>query len=257
MAFLADSYRLAFESFQLSDLRRYHQNEKFRYPPRQWTTAPRRSLYEVLLDRIDRLLREARRPGSQKNVDKLEALQGYALQLGELPNRSAYDTAIDLLRQQPGTDRATLDALRSVVHQSYFIYNGSLSCNRILLTEKDPDLVLTYYEDSLVTYFQDGDIDLIRRQRWLPGAEDEAIGWSDLGERALISRELDLRDRKLTLERRRIEKERETNLRYQVRGDQLWLTDYTAALASGACIHVSPAEETDRDARMLEMTRPV
>ena len=150
---LAESWKIAFDSFQPSDLRRYHQNDAYRYPPRKTAfQAPSvLSLPQMLQQRIGRLIREARQPGSAKDLRRLLAVRDWADRIGILRDRSAYDSAIDaLLKQNPDP---TLEDLRSVVHQSYFLANGSLCCEHILLTERDPNFILLGQENGLrVTY---------------------------------------------------------------------------------------------------------
>ena len=258
MEFLADSYKLAFDSFQLSDLRRYHQNPDSRYPKRRWTAAPRRTLHEVLTERIGLLIQEARLPGSRKNLGKLERLRAQSEReaLQNLSNRSAYDTAIDNLvsGEKDPEVLAALEDLRSVVHQSYFISNGFLCCDNILLTEHDPDLVLER-EAPGVSYKTAGRGDVLEyacRQAWKPGTR-ENIGWPDICEIALISRELDLRSKGMTMDQRLAQKERETGLPYREQGGQLLLEDYTARLSTGERVHVCPAEAGDQSGQALEM----
>ena len=258
MEFLADSYKLAFDSFQLSDLRRYHQNPGTRYPKRRWTAAPRRTLQEVLTERIGLLIQEARLPGSRKDLGKLERLRAQSEReaLQNLSSRSAYDAAIDDLvsGEKDPEVRAALENLRSAVHQSYFISNGLLCCDNILLTERDPDLILE--QEALgVSYKTAGRSDMLEyayRQAWKPGTQ-ENIGWPDICEIALISRELDLRSEGMTMDQRLAQKERETGLPYQEQGGQLLLQDYTAKLSTGERVHVCPAEAGDQSGQALEM----
>lgn len=253
MEFLAESYRLMFDSYQPSDLRRYHQNPARRYPPRQGSAPQPRTLYAVLRDRLSRLVEEAQRPGSRKDLHRLEAIAAYAGQIGELPDRSSYDRAIDaLLQSEPDP---ILEDLRSVVHQSYFIANGSLSCGDILLTERDPNLILTRNEAPGVTYAPStggGMLEYTLRQAWKPGTR-ENIGWPDICEIALISRELDLRSGGMPLEQRIAQKERETGLVYRERNGSIVADDYTARLSTGERTHVCPAEEDDPSVRLLEL----
>ena len=258
MEFLADSYKLAFDSFQLSDLRRYHQNPSTRYPKRRWTAAPRRTLREVLTERIGLLIQEARLPGSRKDLGKLERLRAQSEReaLQNLSSRSAYDTAIDNLvsSEKDPEVRAALEDLRGLVHQSYFISNGLLCCDNILLTERDPDLILEQ-EAPGVSYGTAGRSDMLEyayRQAWKPGTR-ENIGWPDICEIALISRELDLRSEGMTMDQRLAQKERETGLPYQEQGGQLLLQDYTAKLSTGERVHVCPAEAGDQSGQALEM----
>lgn len=255
MEFLAESYQLMFDSYQPSDLRRYHQNEARRYPPQAWTVRPSRSLHAVLSGRLERLVEEARRPGSPKDLRRLEQIRAYALRIGALPNRSAYDRAIDEL--QGTAPDPVLEELRSVVHQSYFIANGSLSCGDILLTERDPNLILTRTEEAGVTYGNgggSGTVEYALRQAWKPGTR-ENIGWPDICEIALISRELDLRSGGMTADQRIAQKERETGLTYHDHNGSILADDYTARLSTGERTHVCPAEESDCPAQLLELCR--
>ena len=261
MEFLAESYKVVFDSFQLSDLRRFHQNPDTRYPKRQWTASPPRTLHDVLTERIRLLLLEAQLPGSRKDLRKLERIKAQAEreELRELPNRSAYDNAIDMLlsTEKDPEVRFALEDLRSVVHQSYFISNGSLCCDNVLLTERDPNLILTQSQIPGISYREASDSDTLEyafRQAWKPGTR-ENIGWPDICEIALISRELDLKSKHMTAGQRIAQKERETGLTYQVCHDDLLLEDYTAKLSTGERTHVCPAADEDQHTHLLEMRK--
>ena len=257
MDFLAESWKLAFDSFRPSDLRRYHQNDASRFPPRR-PEEPRPApctLSQMLRGRLDLLIEEAEQPGSGKDLGRLLAVRDLADRLGELRDRSSYDNVIDAL-QRSSPDPA-LEDLRAMVHQSYFLANGSRCCRHILLTEQDPCFVLLEDRTLQVDYGAGAPsptTEYVYRQAWRPGT-GENIGWPDLCEIALINRELTLRSQGLSPERQIAEREAHTGLTYCQQGDDILLSEYTARLAAGERTHVAPAAANTADARFLELYR--
>lgn len=258
MAFLAESWKIAFDSFRPADLRRYHQSDTSRFPPRR-PEEPRPAactLSQMLRGRLDLLIGEAEQPGSGKDLGRLLAVRDRADRLGDLPDRSSYDNAIDTL-QRSGPDPA-LEDLRAMVHQSYFLANGSRCCRHILLTEQDPCFVLLEDRALRVDYGAGASsptTEYVYRQAWRPGT-GENIGWPDLCEIALINRELTLRSRGRPPERQIAEREAHTGLTYCRQGEDILLSEYTARLAGGERTHVAPAAADGADTRLLELHRP-
>lgn len=255
MEFLAESWKIAFECFQHSDLRRFHQNPAYRFPPssRKPPYAPG-AIAQVVQERLDLLIQEARQPGSSKNLERLLDMEARFRKVGTQPDRSKYDIALDMLKQEDPDP--IWEDLRTVIHQCYFLSNGSLCCDHILLTASDSDFILSPSSalSAQVSYMDSAPsatTEYIYRQSWKPGTL-ENIGWPDLCDIALISRELDLKSGGQSLESRLAQKERETGLGYFSQKDQLLLMDYIARLSTDERVHVCPAEE-QKDAHYMEM----
>lgn len=262
MEFLAESWKIAFECFQHSDLRRYHQNEMYRFPPRKrkppYTTG---MLSSVVQERLRLLIQEAEQPGSHKNLHRLLAMQDYYQkyyqnQIGTQPGRSEFTAAADRLAQQYSD--SVLEDLRTIIHQCYFLYNGSLCCDHILLTASDPDFVPlsdpTHDFMPQAEYMNSSSsptTEYVYRQAWKPGTL-ENIGWPDICDIALISRELDLKSGTQSNEQRLAQKETEIGLGYYLQKDDFLLMDYTAELSSKERVHVCASEELE-ETHFMEM----
>lgn len=251
MEFLAESWKIAFDCFQHSDLRRFHQNEAYRYPPsRRKPPYQPGMLSRVIQERIQALIREAEQPDSGKNLERLRAVDACFRDLGSLPGRSEYDTAADRLLRE--TADPAWEDLRTVIHQCYFLFNGSLCCDHILLTSSDPDFILSPSpEVSYLNGFRSPTAEYVYRQAWRPGTL-ENIGWPDLCDIALLSRELDLKCGGQSPEQRLAQKERETGLGYCVQKKDVLLMDYIARLSSDERVHVCQPEVRE-DGHFIEM----
>lgn len=255
MEFLAESWKIAFDCFQHSDLRRFHQNEAYRYPPSQRKPPYQPGmLSRVIRERLEALIREAEQPGSGKNLNRLRAMEACFHSLDRLPGRSEYDTAADRFLQE--TSDPAWEDLRTIIHQCYFLFNGSLCCDHILLTSSDPDFILSPSpengpEVSYLNSVRSPTAEYVYRQAWRPGTL-ENIGWPDLCDIALLSRELDLKSGKQSLERRLAQKERETGMGYCIQKKDLLLMDYIAKLSSSERVHVCPPE-VQEDGHFMEM----
>lgn len=238
--FLTESYRILFECFQPSDLRRHHQNEDLRFPPRTGKHQPPviQPLNEVIAQRLQGLIREAEAGGTGKNLCTLRALQEYAVRWKDLTARSHYDAAIDLelkLAASP-EEKVLLEKFRRLVYQCYFLSNGRRSCQTILLTESDPDLIRSS-DAGLRGDQSEASKRLFYQSRRV--VSDSNLSWQDICEVAMIVREIDIRDRKIAADRRVRQKAAATGLVYSSCGAYTMACGLTPKTSAGNCVEIA------------------
>ena len=241
--FLVESYQMLFECFQPSDLLRYHQNTQLRYPPSRGRSGRPviQTLPVVLEQRLQQLIREARSETSEKDLDTLLALEEYSARWSDLTLRSLYDDAIDQAMAQAGAgERRLLAKFRKLVYDSYFLSNGRRSSKTILLTEDDPDLILT----GDVAPGEKKEMDTLSklfRQRYDPSADSNLI-WPDACHIAATVREIDIRDSKLSTKLRAKTKSRLTGYHYTAYGRDTFVSGLRPTTSENQTVSINSAK---------------
>lgn len=245
---LADRYRIVFESFQPSDLRRYHQDDAIRYPSREMekTVLP---LYQVVQWRAGRLMEEAN-AGCGQDPEIAGSFVAFAEQWGDLENRSLYDAAIKAERQGASPEKIIqLDKFQRMVYQCYFLSNGWRCCPEVQLTENDPDLILS--EERNRAQESEGAPEYIISQRRDPDTRYQ-IDWSNFCEQAAIVRQCRRMDRASRAEQRLAVLESYLGCGYDCAGEKLYLSEYSTKTSDGRITHYAPAAPREDGGEVLE-----
>lgn len=240
--FLIESYQMLFECFQPSDLLRYHQNTKLRYPPARGRSAQPviQSLPTVLDQRLKQLTYEAQNGGTQ-NLETLSALEEYSSRWSDLTQRSLYDNVIDQAMEQAGAqERLLLAKFRKLVYDSYFLSNGRRSSRTVLLTEDDPDLILTGDASPAAKKEMDT-LSKLFRQRYDPCSDSNLI-WPDVCQIASSVREVDIRDSKLSTKLRAKTKSRLTGFNYTSHGRDTYVSGLKPTTSENQTVSINSAE---------------
>jgi len=243
--FLMDSYARLRECFPRAELRRYHQNSAYRFPPYDLSAAVR-PLSEVLNQRLEQLMEEAGQPGSDKDHGLLLALNKYAKDLSGLQNRSQYDNAIDLAVKAAKTENndqevLRLEKFRRLVYQCYYISNGMRSSRTVMLSELDPDLVLDTDTTAKTRSQRNSLSRLFRQHREQVQIDSGNVSWMDICEKGLIVRRIAASGHAIAASRRARESEYNTGLGYTARGDSIYATTMTPTTSENHTVSISPA----------------
>lgn len=250
--FLMDAYAILFESFQPSDLLRFHQNSGLRMPPVGDGWQPIfQPMGRLLQQRLEALTKEALAGDTTKSADTLRALAEYGKQLGFPNERSPYDLAIQADLQREGLserERNLLVKFEKLVDQCYFLSNGRRSCRHVLLDESDPDLIQK--EDFTLNDVPGSDVlEYILRQKNQP-ASDSNLSWSDVCRLALEVRRIDESYRGASPQKRSLKMEQATGLKYSSVGNGTLVTELTPKLSTGQTVSIAPDQSAD--AQVLE-----
>lgn len=248
MGRMMELFRILFEVIQPADMRRYHQNPAVRWPPCdvRWQA---KSLNEVLRDRVDAFVARFQ----DWNPALAKKLQAYQTAWGSYTKRSEYKARIDAERKTADArELEYLDKFETVVNQSYFLSNGHRSCNRVLLSESDPSMLLTM--DAAGNSEEQGAVSYIVRQVHR-SAEDAEIGWIDLGERAMVCRriEREVRERRLPPEQAADKKGKATGLSFTVKQDDVLPDSFTMKTTEGVPMENALVENDIEQSEYVEV----
>lgn len=250
---LGDYYRLLFDCFQPSDLRRYHQDSALRYPPHDLGTSSQ-TFQEALAARAGLLLQEAQE-GCGQDPDTAAAFVQYAEKWKHLQKRTQYYDAIHQELAGASLQEAEhLRKFRKLVDTSYCLSNGRHSCREVLISEQDPDLILTKYEVPGVRN-QPGSpsATLIQGQKPdTPNARNVFV-WNNFYERAAIARELYRMDESIKQENRINLLEYYVGGGYSASPGGLLLVDFHSKTSSGKRTHFFPSCIGAPDVDILEL----
>lgn len=249
MVKLGDCYRLLFESFQPSDLRRYHQDAALRYPPYDLGLS-NVSLGEAIGNRAALLHQEAT-AGFGQNPGVTQALVDYQKRWQDLGTRTKYYNAIEEAKAV-GEDPRLLDKFKALVDLCYCVSNGWHSCQEVFLTENDPDLILVSSELSGVATELPGIPDAVLTQG-RQKSKESSFSWDTFTETAAIVREYRQMDRASSTAQQIQHLERYTGGGYTPFGGGLLLVDYRTTTTSNMTTHFFPAKAGDPDAENFEL----
>jgi hypothetical protein len=228
---LAGAYALLDESFSPADMRRYHQDPRLRWPPRE-LPAPR-TLTQVLTARLALLQKGAEERGSSADLDDLAALAEYSVRWGGLATRSEYDYAIrGALAGAGSRERALLQKFQRLVDDSYCISNGQRSCPAVLLTGiTDPALLLppAREESGISREVLQGDTAAVSLWQQCGRVKKYTVCWDDVCELEEAAARAEAANR--SLEERQLARERAA------------LEGVAFKSSQGAILHVFPGRD--------------
>ena len=121
-------------------------------------------------------------------------------------------------------------------YQCYFLSNGRRSCQTILLTESDPDLIRSS-DAGLRGDQSEASKRLFYQSRRV--VSDSNLSWQDICEVAMIVREIDIRDRKIAADRRARQKAAATGLMYSSYGAYTMACGLTPKTSAGNCVEIA------------------
>lgn len=237
-----DGYWIADECFCEKDTLKYHQNPalrsgKFRLSPRESEELIQgipcvlhRKLEQLsedeklvpikgraeLLRRFTELERRAQTPGQEGGICK---------------NRSDYEHMIDSLEKTGEYDRTVLDMFRRLVHICYLLYNGKLSCDKVIIPMTDPELCIHHRNQELQQSIFRVDY-AYRRYKRMSTAEQNVIGWGNIAECVLNARGV-MSDPSVPPERKALMMHKATGLVYTTALDHT--TNVTGMSAKTSC----------------------
>jgi len=132
-----------------------------------------------------------------------------------------------------------LTKFRKLVYDSYFLSNGARSSKTILLTQDDPDLVLS--GDLSASERQERDtLSMLFRQRYAPASVSN-LCWNDICAIATTLHEIDIRDKTLTAKLRAKTKSRFTGYDYITDGQSTYVSGLTPVTSDKQIISIASA----------------
>lgn len=249
LEYLFDAYKMMFECFQPSDIRRFHQNTKYRWP---YTSSLGRAipLNEVLAQRVSLI---SQKPTTREELR--EALSRYTTRWGRNNKRSDYDTLIDieLEKVQSQEEKELLEKFRKVVYQAYFISNGRRSSDAVLLTDDDPELVVP--ETGILTDSQDSASVKLVLDTVSYSSENPNVNWTDLGEVAMECRRIEQSFANATKEIIAKKKHEYTGFDYTVKKDEVIVQEITPSTSQHICKTIRLAGEGDSPTETTELIK--
>ena len=219
MEFLFDAYLMMFECFQPSDIRRFHQNPKYRWP---YTSSLGCAvpLNEVLAQRVSLI--------SQKPTTRQELREALSQEEKDL-----------------------LEKFRKVVYQAYFISNGRRSSDAVLLTDDDPELVVP--ETGILMDSRSSTSVKLVLDTVSYSSEHPNANWTDLGEVAMECRRIEQSFANATKEIIAKKKHEYTGFDYTVKKDEVIVQEITPSTSQHICKTIRLAGEGDSPTETTEL----
>jgi hypothetical protein len=249
MEFLFDAYQMMFECFQPSDIRRFHQNPKYRWP---YTSSLGRAvpLNEVLAQRVSLI---SQKPTTRQELR--EALSHYTTRWGTKNKRSDYDTLIDIEMEKAKSqeEKDLLEKFRKVVYQAYFISNGRRSSDAVLLTDDDPELVVP--ETGILTDSRSSASVKLVLDTVSYSSDRPNVNWTDLGEVAMECRRIEQSFANATKEIIAKKKHEYTGFYYTVKKDEVIVQEITPSTSQHICKTIRLAGEGDSPTETTELIK--
>lgn len=249
MEFLFDAYLMMFDCFQPSDIRRFHQNPKYRWP---YTSSLGRAvpLNEVLAQRVSLI---SQKPTTRQELR--EALSHYTTKWGNKNKRSDYDTLIDMEMEKAKSqeEKDLLEKFRKVVYQAYFISNGRRSSDAVLLTDDDPELVVP--ETGILMDSRSSTSVKLVLDTVSYSSEHPNANWTDLGEVAMECRRIEQSFANATKEIIAKKKHEYTGFDYTVKKDEVIVQEITPSTSQHICKTIRLAGEGDSPTETTELIK--
>ena len=249
MEFLFDAYLMMFECFQPSDIRRFHQNPKYRWP---YTSSLGCAvpLNEVLAQRVSLI---SQKPTTRQELR--EALSHYTTIWGNNNKRSDYDTLIDIEMEKANSqeEKDLLEKFRKVVYQAYFISNGRRSSDAVLLTDDDPELVVP--ETGILMDSRSSTSVKLVLDTVSYSSEHPNANWTDLGEVAMECRRIEQSFANATKEIIAKKKHEYTGFDYTVKKDEVIVQEITPSTSQHICKTIRLAGEGDSPTETTELIK--
>ena len=249
MEFLFDAYLMMFECFQPSDIRRFHQNPKYRWP---YTSSLGCAvpLNEVLAQRVSLI---SQKPTTRQELR--EALSHYTTRWGTNNKRSDYDTLIDIEMEKAKSqeEKDLLEKFRKVVYQAYFISNGRRSSDAVLLTDDDPELVVP--ETGILMDSRSSTSVKLVLDTVSYSSEHPNANWTDLGEVAMECRRIEQSFANATKEIIAKKKHEYTGFDYTVKKDEVIVQEITPSTSQHICKTIRLAGEGDSPTETTELIK--
>ncbi len=260
MELIYDGYWLAGECFREEDILRYHQNGELRkgkFPLHACGTGWRNeSLPVILHEKLEELEEDQRQMRKELEAGQRKALidgrEEYLHWFAELERiaqqpdsagkcckyRSDYDHLIDKLKKEGRFDSAVLESFRRLVHTCYLLYNGKLSCEKVILPMSDPILCVHHKNQELQENVFRVDY-AYKRYKRLSDAERNVVGWGDILNYVLDARDVMI-DPSIPSERKAMMMKRATGLAYATALDHTpYVAEMNAKTTNGDQISVS------------------
>lgn len=194
-----DGYWLAGECFGESDTLRYHQNcglrtSKFHLHART-ANELEGGLPVILREKLEELKEDqclVPIKGREEYLQYFEKMERLALQTDSKGRyckfRSDYDYLIDRLKAQGRFEDDVLERFRRLIHTCYLLYNGKMSCEKVIIPMSDPMLCVYHKNQELQDNVCKVDY-TYRRYKQKSSAEQNVVGWTDIVGLVLNARE--------------------------------------------------------------------
>lgn len=218
-----DAYRIAAECFCEEYTMKYHQNPQLRSTnfkiSRQSDNMLRLGLADVLHEKLEDLIQDQRVFPVNKRDTLLQQFKELE-QLAQSPNkngnvcqsRSDYEYMITDLRKKDVFPEETLNLFQNLIHTCYYLYNGKLSCDKVIIPMTEPMICVYREKKAQESIFK---VDYQYKRYKLPSAaRQNIIGWDNIAAYILAARQI-MANPTIPLEKKASMMHKETGLVYE------------------------------------------
>lgn len=249
MEMIYDGYWIADECFRKIETLKYHQNPALRTGKFHLSGSDSDEFKQGLPGAIHKKIGQLAEDQELVPIKKREEYIRYFKELEQLAgkpdhegnfcrNRSDYDHMIDDLKKRNIYDKTVLEMFRSLVHTCYLLYNGKLSCDKVIIPMQEPVLCIHHKSQKLQQSIFRVDY-AYKRYKRMSEAEQNIVGWKNIAECVLNAREV-MADPAVLPEKKAMMMHRATGLIYTTALDQtVNVAEMSAKVSDGKQIDLS------------------